>query len=164
MDTCLFGVLPVQMLLETVLSTLAVLLRNTAKVPLNQKFVMATESLSLSATRGVVNQITVQDLSQILKGDERSLYQILDVREPDELEVARISGEDIVNLPLGSLNAWSNKVQNGDLLDSTKPTICFCHHGGRSMKVASILGKMNHYSSITANLIATYFGLFGFST
>lgn len=72
--------------------------------------------------------------------DARSLYQIIDVREPNELEVAQLTGKDIINLPLSSANEWSQKIADGTLLDASKPTLCMCHHGMRSLRMANFLG------------------------
>ena len=90
---------------------------------------------------GEVQRMTVQQFGDILKGDSRSMYQIIDVREVDELAVASIKGSDIINLPLGSAAEWSPKVEQGKLLDANKPAICLCKVGMRSMRVATFLAS-----------------------
>lgn len=90
---------------------------------------------------GQVSRMSVQQFGQVLKSDLRSNYQILDVREQDELDNASIKGEDIIHLPMSKAAEWSTKVLDGELLDPTKPTLCLCHAGIRSMRVASFLGK-----------------------
>jgi rhodanese-related sulfurtransferase len=87
----------------------------------------------------VVKRMTAVQLGLILNGDARELYQIVDVREPDELAVASIKGKDILNLALGDAGTWSPSVQQGKLLDADKPVVCICHHGMRSMKMANFL-------------------------
>ena len=79
-----------------------------------------------SSTSGHANvkTKTEKDLEKFLKGESRNLYQIIDIREPDELRVASLSGADIINLPLSTAGEWSNKVLNGELLSSEKPTLC----------------------------------------
>ena len=94
-------------------------------------------AMTMSATAGEVRRMTVTQFGDIIKGDNRSMYQIIDVREVDELAVASIKGADIINLPLGSAAEWSPKVGQGKLLDASKPTICLCKVGMRSMRVAT---------------------------
>lgn len=67
------------------------------------------------------------------------MYQIVDVREPHELEVASINGSDIINLPLGDAASWAPKVEGGELLDPKKPTLVLCKIGMRSMRMATFL-------------------------
>jgi rhodanese-related sulfurtransferase len=88
-----------------------------------------------------VKSMNVIEFDEILKGIDRRKYQIVDVREKDELQTVKITDADIINLPLRSADTWTQKVINGELLDSEKPTLCLCHHGVRSMKVATFLGK-----------------------
>ena len=89
-----------------------------------------------------VKNMKVDEFGAILNDpSSRKLYQIIDVREPNELEVASLEGADILNFPLGTAAQWGVKIENGELLDATKPTICFCHHGMRSMRVATFLGN-----------------------
>jgi len=84
--------------------------------------------------------MSASDFGKVLKApDSRSLYQIIDVREVSELQVSSIPGTDVLNLPLGDAGNWSPKVEAGTLLDASKPTICFCHHGMRSLRVAQFL-------------------------
>jgi len=88
-----------------------------------------------------VQRMNVEKFAEILKSEKRSAYQIIDVRETLELHHARIPGDDIIHLPLSNANAWSQQVLTGALLDAEKPTLCLCHHGVRSMQVASFLCK-----------------------
>ncbi len=89
--------------------------------------------------------MTPVQLGNILKSGEKAAYQIIDVREPSELEVAKLKDSDVINLPLSQAGEWGEKVVNGEALDSSKPTICLCHHGVRSMKVATFLSKLNQH-------------------
>ena len=123
--------------------------------------------MTMAAT-GEVQHMTATQFGGIIKGDNRSMYQIIDVREVDELAVASIKGADIINLPLGSAAEWSPKVEQGKLLDATKPTICMCKGGMRSMRVATLLvsqgfkevysvdGGINGYASTVEPTIPTY--------
>ena len=91
---------------------------------------------------GMVRRMNVQDFHHILSGEGRQFYQIVDVREKDELDIASIPGKDVIHLPLSEAASWTNKIANGDFLDSDKPVLCLCHHGIRSMRVATFLGKL----------------------
>jgi rhodanese-related sulfurtransferase len=88
-----------------------------------------------------VQRMTPKYFHEVLKSPERANYQIIDVREKSELASASLSGNDVLNLPLSQLNSWSKEFVASGVLDVTKPTICMCHHGMRSMKVANYLGK-----------------------
>ena len=60
---------------------------------------------------------------------------VLDVREPSELLTARVSAKDftLLTIPMGTVPARLAE------LDPTQPIACLCHHGSRSMQVASYL-------------------------
>jgi rhodanese-related sulfurtransferase len=60
---------------------------------------------------------------------------LLDVREGWELQTASAKPEalDLLHMPMQSIPARL------DELDKTRPIACLCHHGGRSMQVASFL-------------------------
>jgi rhodanese-related sulfurtransferase len=53
---------------------------------------------------------------------------LVDVREPWEFEICRITGAKLI--PMGSIPA------NLQALDSDDEVICYCHHGMRSLDVA----------------------------
>ena len=60
---------------------------------------------------------------------------VLDVREPSELRTASVSaqGFTLLTIPMGTIPARLAE------LDPAQPIACLCHHGGRSMQVASFL-------------------------
>jgi len=60
---------------------------------------------------------------------------VLDVREPSELRTASVSaqGFTLLTIPMGTIPARLTE------LDPAQPIACLCHHGGRSMQVASFL-------------------------
>jgi rhodanese-related sulfurtransferase len=62
---------------------------------------------------------------------------VLDVREDIEVQTASIQaqGFELRHIPMGQL------VQRLDELDAQRPVACLCHHGGRSMQVASYLDR-----------------------
>ena len=60
---------------------------------------------------------------------------VLDVREPSELRTASVNAKDftLLTIPMGTVPARLAE------LDPTQPIACLCHHGSRSMQVASYL-------------------------
>lgn len=61
----------------------------------------------------------------------RGDYTILDVRTPEELAVAHVSGT--VDIPLDQLpERWKE-------IPTDKPVVAMCHHGVRSQKAALFL-------------------------
>ena len=77
---------------------------------------------------------------------------VLDVREPSELRVASIKadGFELVTIPMGVLPPRLNE------LDPDRPTACLCHHGARSMQVASFLQSrgFTHLANIAGGINA----------
>lgn len=71
---------------------------------------------------------------------------VLDVREPHELQLASVKpqGFTLRTLPMGSIPARLAE------LDPTQPVACLCHHGMRSMQVASFLES--HGFAYVANI------------
>lgn len=68
---------------------------------------------------------------------------VLDVREPQELQVANVasSGFNLLTIPMSVLGA---RLQE---LDPEQPIACLCHHGGRSQQVAMYLSQ-NGFASV----------------
>ncbi len=71
---------------------------------------------------------------------------VLDVREPWEWQTAsvRADGFELLNLPMRAVPVRLAE------LDPNRPVACLCHHGGRSMQVASFLKQ--HGFEHVANL------------
>lgn len=110
------------------------------------KSALKTVTRLASSGPAQVKRINVVEFDKILKSKEnRTKYQIIDVREKDELALARIPGDDVVNLPLRDIDNWKSKVIEGDLLEQTKPTLVMCHHGVRSFRVATFLGELDFF-------------------
>lgn len=101
-----------------------------------------------AAQKGVVQDISVKQLDEILKdAGKRSKYQIVDVREADELQAVSLPDKGVKHLPLSQSNTWADSVKDGSYgLDKKKPTVVICKLGGRSMKVATFLGKYCNYT------------------
>ncbi len=69
---------------------------------------------------------------------------VLDVREPWELQTASVKPEDgftLVAIPMNSIPARLAE------LDPATPVACLCHHGARSMRVATFLAQ-NGFESV----------------
>lgn len=60
---------------------------------------------------------------------------LLDVREGWEVQTASAKPEalDLLHMPMQTIPARLHE------LDKSRPIACLCHHGGRSMQVASFL-------------------------
>lgn len=110
----------------------------TQKVILNNN---NNKQSTMKRFMGSIQPLLANDLKAILKGAERKNYQIVDVREKDELELARLPDNNVINLPLSEAGTWTNEILEGEILDKSKPTICLCHHGVRSMRFANFIGK-----------------------
>lgn len=81
-----------------------------------------------------VPQISVAEaVERWRSGDGQVL--LLDVREPEEVAVARIEGA--THIPMGDIPTRLPS------LDPAKETIVFCHHGQRSLSVAAFLLKQD---------------------
>lgn len=97
--------------------------------------------MSSTSASPVVKRMGVAELGKILSSTHREQYQIVDVREKDELQEIALNGDDIVNLPLSDAGNWTTQVLDGNILDAKKPTLCICKLGGRSLKAATFFGK-----------------------
>ena len=85
-------------------------------------------------------EISVAELQRL-----RALPQpprLIDVREPDEWEIARIAGAEL--LPLSQ---WPAIVET-QLADPEEPLLVLCHHGGRSARATEFLLR-NGFSHVT---------------
>jgi len=72
---------------------------------------------------------------------------VLDVREPHEWNMASVKpdGFELLAIPMRAVPVRMNE------LDTARPMACLCHHGGRSMQVASFL--KHHGFSHVANIM-----------
>ena len=105
-----------------------------------------------------MKEMTVKELKKMR--DENSAFQLIDVREPHEVEIAEIGGELI---PMGDVLANMDKIKR-DI-----PVIVHCRSGARSASIILALEKQfgftnlyNHKGGILAwakeidSSIATY--------
>jgi sulfur-carrier protein adenylyltransferase/sulfurtransferase len=78
-----------------------------------------------------MEEITATELKARLdKGDD---LQIIDVREPNEYEAARLEGSKLI--PLGQV------VTRKDEIDENRETVVHCKMGGRSAKAIEALQR-----------------------
>lgn len=76
-----------------------------------------------------MQEITATELKRRLdNGDD---IQIIDVREPDEHEIAKLENSKLI--PLASI------VNRMDEIDETRPTVVHCKGGGRSARAIEAL-------------------------
>jgi len=85
----------------------------------------------------MINNITVTELSEKLKSDEK--FILLDVRELVELDRAKITDSRLEVMPMSRL-AREGTAAMSDAAQSRESTIfVLCHHGNRSMQVTAWL-------------------------
>ncbi|MGQ9872478.1 rhodanese-like domain-containing protein [Leptodesmis sp.] len=110
-----------------------------------------------------IPEITVEELAQQLAagGNDR---QFVDVREPQELELAKVEG--FQNFPLSQFAEWSGTITQQ--LDPHKETLVLCHHGMRSAQmcqwlinqgftnVKNVIGGIDAYSIKVDPLVPRY--------
>ena len=90
---------------------------------------------SQSQFRSIV-QINVREFADRLQDVDCPL-QLVDVREPQELDLAQLEG--FLNLPLSKFPEWSGHIY--DQLDLEIETIVMCHHGMRSAQMCAWLSQ-----------------------
>jgi len=77
---------------------------------------------------------------------------VLDVREPWELQTASVkpAGFELLSIPMQGVPTRLSE------LDRTRPVACLCHHGSRSMQVASFLVQQGfeHVANIAGGIHA----------
>ena len=89
-----------------------------------------------------MNQLNVRELADWLADTSREPPLVLDVREPWEIEKASLAG--ITAIPMREIPARAAE------LPREREIVAVCHHGGRSMQVASFLSA--HGFSEVANI------------
>ncbi len=110
-----------------------------------------------------ITQISVEELAQRMSNGDSGI-QLVDVREPQELEMASIDG--FVNLPLSQFAQWGDQIHS--CLDAEAETLVLCHHGIRSAQmcqwltaqgftnVKNISGGIDAYSALVDPTIPQY--------
>jgi rhodanese-related sulfurtransferase len=80
------------------------------------------------------SEVSVEQLQERLSSSD-SMVQLIDVREPQEIEIASING--FVNLPLSEFAAWGDQIQAR--FNCEVETLVLCHHGVRSAQMCKWL-------------------------
>ena len=80
-----------------------------------------------------MQQMTPAELADWLADGERPQPVLLDVREPWEFQTCHIAGS--LPMPMASVPARQEE------LDPAQPVVCICHHGARSLAVATFLER-----------------------
>lgn len=100
-----------------------------------------------------IPEISAEELANILSTSPT--LQLIDVREPEEAEIAVIEGFEL--LPLSQFRQWAETINIR--FDSEVETIVICHHGVRSAqmcqwlsnqgftKVKNVAGGIDAYSA-----------------
>ena len=109
-------------------------------------------------------QITVEELGRRLAETNAEKLQLVDVREPYEIELAALPG--FVALPLSEFPEWSGEID--DRLNRDAETLVLCHHGVRSAQmchwlsdrgftnVKNIVGGIDAYSMVVDRTVPRY--------
>ncbi|MCT0253076.1 MULTISPECIES: rhodanese-like domain-containing protein [unclassified Synechocystis] len=109
------------------------------------------------------SEISVQDLALML-ADPSGDRQLIDVREPHEVEIAALPGFE--TLSLSCFAQWSGTIQ--ERYNPDKETVVLCHHGIRSdqmahwlvdqgfSKVKNVVGGIDAYSRLVDATIPRY--------
>lgn len=87
--------------------------------------------------RNEVREITVHTLKEMM--DNKQDFALIDVREPDEVEICTLGG---VNIPLGMIDV------NTDKIPRDKPAIIHCRSGKRSQMAALFLQQEHGYENL----------------
>lgn len=91
--------------------------------------------------------------AECLRKEQAHGAVLIDCREVDERDICQIPGNDVVSVPFSKWTAVNRgQLQLKDILppqikDHDTKIVAFCHHGGRSAQVASILSK-NGYTHV----------------
>ena len=102
----------------------------------------------------MITQVPPRHLGQWLEqAKAHGTPVVLDVREPQELQIASIKNTDgfeLRTIPMGAVPPRLSE------LDPQQPIACLCHHGGRSMQVAHFLVNQGfaHVANIAGGIHA----------
>jgi rhodanese-related sulfurtransferase len=101
----------------------------------------------------MVTQLRPSQLAQWLESVRgHGTPVVLDVREPNEVQMASIKadGFELITIPMGVIPPRLSE------LNPSQPVACLCHHGGRSMQVATFLKArgFEHVANIAGGINA----------
>ena len=86
-----------------------------------------------------MEHLTPQQVADWVADSGRTAPLLLDVREPWEFERASIDGAKL--FPMSTLVSHIDELEalNKGANGQVQPIVCICHHGARSMQVATFL-------------------------
>jgi adenylyltransferase/sulfurtransferase len=84
-----------------------------------------------------MKEVTVQELKKMI--DDKVDFQLIDVREPHEYQIANLQGELI---PLGQVEAQADKISRD------KPVVVQCRSGARSGNAVTLLEQRFGYTNL----------------
>jgi rhodanese-related sulfurtransferase len=98
-----------------------------------------------------VSHISVEQLAQRIAESSEGL-QLIDVREPQEVAIARLEGFE--NLPLSEYAEWSEQIRTH--FNPEAETLVLCHHGIRSAQMCEwlVTQGFTHVKNITGGIDA----------
>ena len=114
----------------------------------------------------MIPEITVSELSNKLNSDEQ--FILLDVREPDELNYAKLTDSRLEVTPMSRLAREGTKALPEPARSQDASIYVMCHHGNRSAQVTAWLaqqgwknvfnvhGGINEYARKIDNSIGFY--------
>jgi rhodanese-related sulfurtransferase len=85
------------------------------------------------------SEITVTELSEKLKSEDQ--FILLDVREPHELDLARLSDSRLEVTPMSRLAREGTKALSDRAKSQDATIYVMCHHGNRSSQVTMWLAQ-----------------------
>ncbi len=100
----------------------------------------------------MIAQVSPLALAEWFQSTGVASPQVLDVREPWELQTASITpdGFELIAIPMGEVPARLEQ------LDPERPIACLCHHGARSQRVAAFLAHngFGHVANVAGGIDA----------
>ncbi len=84
-------------------------------------------------------EVTPRDVQTLMRDRTRTTPIFVDCRRPDEHDVARIEGS--VLIPMQDIERRADELE-GEGGSRSHPLIVHCHHGARSLRVATTLRAM----------------------
>ena len=87
----------------------------------------------------MISEITVNQLSEKLKSEDQ--FILLDVREPDELQYAKLTDRRLEVTPMSQLAHEGTKALSESTRSPDSTIYVICHHGNRSAQVTAWLAQ-----------------------
>lgn len=94
-------------------------------------------------------EITVLELGEKLKSEEK--FILLDVRELEELEYAKIEDSRLEVTPLSRLSSEGPNALSETVRSQEIPVYVLCHHGSRSRQVTAWLAQQGYKNVFNVN-------------